>query len=246
MRPAEFVPAPAIPARETFSIGGAISRSIGIWGRNLPFFFAVSLVAYVPMLLIAPAVPTSGSGWGLWLVGFLLSIMLSYVVTGLMTYSVLEQLRGKTPSAAQSISFGMSRAGPLLAAAIFTGILIAGAGLLLIIPGIILAVRWALVAPVVIAEKDVDPRARSAELTAGHRWALFGLLFLVGISSGVLGGLAGLVFGRASGLVSQLLGQVIPNALVLSFSAVLYGVIYYQLRSEKEGVDIEQLTAVFR
>ncbi len=246
MRPAEFVPAPAIPARETFSIGSAISRSLSVWGRNLPFFFAVSLVAYLPMLLLSRGVPTSGSGWILYLAGFVTSMMLSYVSTGLVTYSVLEQLRGRAPSPAASISYGLSRAGPLLIAAIFTGILIAGAMLLLVIPGIILAVRWSLMAPVVIAEKGVDPRARSAELTAGHRWALFALLILMGIAGAILGGVTQIFVGPPTTFLSQLLGQTLPQGFVLSFTAVVYGVIYYQLRSEKEGVDIEQLTSVFR
>jgi hypothetical protein len=246
MRPAQFVPSPAIPARETFSIGSAISRSVSVWGKNLPFFFAVSLVAYLPMLVLSPGIPTSATGWGLYLLGFILSMVLSYVVTGLMTYSVLEQLRGRSPSPAASISYGLSRAGPLLAAAIFTGILIGGGMLLFVIPGIILAVRWCLISPVVIAEKDVDPRARSAELTAGHRWALFGLLFLLAVAAGVLGAVVRVVVGQPTSFVPQLLGQTLPQALILSFSAALYGVIYYQLRSEKEGIDIEQLTAVFR
>ncbi|HUM10763.1 MAG TPA: hypothetical protein VLT82_07440 [Myxococcaceae bacterium] len=246
MRPTEFVPSPAIPARETFSIGSAISRSVAVWGKNLPFFFAVSVVAYIPMLLLSPAIPTSANGWGLYLLGFVISMVLAYVVTGLMTYSVLEQLRGRSPSASASISYGLSRAGPLLAAAIFTGLMIGAGMLLLVIPGIILAVRWALISPVVIAERNVDPRARSAELTAGHRWALFGLLLLLGIAGGALGAIARLIVGQSTTFVSQLLGQTLPQALVLSFSAVLYGVIYYQLRSEKEGIDIEQLTAVFR
>jgi hypothetical protein len=44
----------------------------------------------------------------------------------------------------------------------------------------------------------------------------------------------------------SLLTVTVPSALVLSVSAVVYSVIYCQLRSEKEGLDIEQLTAVFR
>ena len=246
MRPAESVPAAAVPARETFSIGAALSRSLNIWARNLPFFVAVSFFAYVPMLLLSPGVPASGNGWSLWFVGFVISVMLSYVVTGFMTYSVLEQLRGRSPSAATSISYGASRAGPLLGAAIFTGILLFAAGLLLVIPGLILAVRWSLVAPVVIAERGVDPRARSAELTAGHRWAVFGLIILMGLAGGIIGAVIGLVSGPRTTFVAQLVGQSIPQALVLSFTAVVYGVIYYQLRSEKEGIDLEQLTAVFR
>jgi hypothetical protein len=246
MRPAASVPAPVIAPRETFSIGSALSRSLNVWGRNLPFFLAVSFLAYVPMLLLSPGVPASGNDWILWLVGIGISVALGYVVTGLVTYSVLEQLRGHNPSPAASLAYGASRAGPLLLAALFTSLLIFAASLLLIIPGIILAVRWTLMAPVVIAEKGVDPRARSSELTAGHRWGVFGLLCLVGIAGAIVSGVMRVVVGLPLTFVSKLLGQTIPQALVLSFTAAVYGVIYYQLRSEKEGIDIEQLTSVFR
>jgi hypothetical protein len=246
MRPAEFVPAPAIPARETFSVGAAISRSLSIWSRNIVFFVGVSLVAYVPMLLLAPVTPTSLGAWGLWFVGILISTILGYIVQGLVTYSVLEQLRGRSPSAAESISRGWAKAGPLFAAALVTGILLFGAGLALVVPGVILAVRWALLAPVVVAEGAADPRARSAELTAGHRWGIFGLMLIFLLGSAALGAIFGIFFGRRTGILSTLLGQTIPSALALSITAVVYSVMYYQLRSEKEGVDIEQLTAVFR
>lgn len=246
MRPAASVPAAAIPTRETFSIGSALSRSLSVWGRNLPFFLAVSFLAYVPMLLLSPGVPTSGSDWMRWLIGFAISLALGYVVTGFVTYSVLEQLRGRNPAPGAALAYGASRAGPLILAAIFTTILIFGASLFLIIPGIYFAVPWSLIAPVVIAEKGVDPRARSAELTAGHRWGLFGLLILIGIAGGILSGLMRLIVGLPLDFVSKLVGQTIPQALVLSFTAAVYGVIYYQLRSEKEGVDLEQLTSVFR
>jgi uncharacterized membrane protein len=250
MRPAEFVPAPSVPARETFSIGGALSRSLSIWSKNIVFFVGVSLVAYVPMLLLSPVTPTSLGAWGLWLLGIVISTVLGYIVQGLVTYSVLEQLRGRSPSAAESISRGWAKAGPLFAAALVTGILLFGASLALVIPGIILAVRWALLAPVVVAEGAADPRARSAELTAGHRWGIFGLMliFLLGslILGVIFGATFGVIFGRRLGFLSTLLGQTVPSALALSVTAVIYSVMYYQLRSEKEGVDIEQLTSVFR
>ena len=58
MRPAELVPAPAVPARETFSVGSAISRSLSIWSRNIVFFVGVSVAAYVPLFVLAPVTPT--------------------------------------------------------------------------------------------------------------------------------------------------------------------------------------------
>src|SRR5262249_53161851 len=159
-------------------------------------------VAYVPMLLLAPVTPTSLSAWGLWFLGILISSILGYIVQGLVTYSVLEQLRGRSPSAADSLARGWSRAGPLFLAALFTGILLAGAALALVIPAIILAVRWSLLSPVVIAEPGVDPRARSAELTAGHRWGIFGLMLIFLLGSAVLGAIFGAIFGRGTGILS--------------------------------------------
>jgi len=246
MRPAELVPAPAVPARETFSVGSAISRSLSIWSKNIVFFVAVSFAAYVPMFVLAPVTPTSLSAWGLWFLGIVISSILGYIVQGLVTYTVLEQLRGRNPSAAESLARGWSKAGPLFVAAFVTGILLFGAALALVIPAIILAVRWSLLAPVVIAEGAANPRARSAELTAGHRWSIFGLMVLFLVGSALLGGIFGVIFGRRGGVLATLMGQIIPSALALSVTAVVYTVIYYQLRSEKEGIDIEQLTSVFR
>lgn len=246
MRPAELVPAPAVPARETFSVGSAISRSLSIWSKNIVFFVVVSFVAYVPMFVLAPVAPTSLSAWGLWFLGIVISGILGYIVQGLVTYTVLEQLRGRNPSTAESLSHGWSKAGPVFAAAFLTGILLFAATLALVIPAIILAVRWSLLAPVVVAEEPEDPRARSAELTAGHRWGIFGLMLLFFVASAVLGGILGAIFGRRGGVLPTLMSQIIPSALMLSVTAVVYTVIYYQLRSEKEGVDIEQLTSVFR
>jgi hypothetical protein len=109
-----------------------------------------------------------------------------------------------------------------------------------VIPAIVLSVHWALLSQVVVAEGDVDARERSAQLTAGHRWSIFGLMTLFWVASTGLGAMARRLFGPS------LLTVTIPSALVLSVSAVVYSVVYYQLRSEKEGVDIEQLTSVFR
>ena len=120
------------------------------------------------------------------------------------------------------------------------------AALALVIPAIVLGVRWVLLSPVVVAEDVVDSRDRSAELTAGHRWSIVGLTLMFLLGTVVLGAIFGVIFGRRAGLLSTLIGQTIPSAVVLSVSAVVYSVMYYQLRSEKEGVDIEQLTAVFR
>src|SRR5262249_3702934 len=142
-------------------------------------FLGVSLLAHVPEFVLsclwigtpptrlsqqAEQVPTS---------------LLGYVVTGLVTYAVLEQLRGRRPTAGRSLSVGLGKFGPLLGTAIVTWLLTAGLLLLLVVPGVIASVRWILVSPIVVAENAGDPRARSSVLTEGHRGEVFGLLFLL-------------------------------------------------------------------
>jgi len=175
-----------------------------------------------------------------------------------VTFSVLEQLAGRKPPLAESLARGWSKVGPLFAAAFLAGIMIISGAVLFVIPGIFLAVRWAVLSPVVVAEGGEDPAERSAQLTAGHGWAIFGVMVLGVVSTITLQAVARLFLLRVlplavlGGLKSwihvtvRLVADIIPDALTLSFSAVLYSVIYYQLRSEKEGIDIEQLTSVFR
>jgi len=246
MQPVVVVNAPAVSLTTTYSAGSALSQGLSIWARNAVFFFGVSVLASLPMgaasrlfLPIAIARRSLG-GWALWMVGATVSGILGLIAKGFVTYSVLEQLRGRKPPFAEALAKGWSRAGLLFFVAFTTGILLFGAAVALVIPAIVLSVHWVLLSQVVVAEGDVDARARSAQLTAGHRWSIFGLMTLFWVVSFGLGTLARRLFG------ANLLTLTLPSALVLSVTAVVYSVIYYQLRSEKEGVDIEQLTAVFR
>jgi hypothetical protein len=246
VRRAELIPAPVIPLPERFAVGTALSRSLSIWKRNVAFFFGIALFASLPTLLHQPEGLGRSGEWLRWGLVFVLSSICRSIAEGLMTYSVLEQLRGRKPPVAEALARGWSRAGPLLAATLFTSMLVVGAALAFVIPALILLVRWALLSPVVVAESGVDPRARSAELTAGHRWAIFGIMVLFLTAAGALELIARLTLGRLAGVVPKLITAIFPGALTFSVSAVLYSVIYYQLRSEKEGIDIEQLTSVFR
>jgi hypothetical protein len=74
--------------------------------------------------------------------------------------------------------------------------------ILLIVPGLILLVRWAVVAPVTVLERPGIFAAfgRSRELVRGNGWAVFGVIMLVY--------LAALVVSLAAGLASASLGSL--------------------------------------
>jgi hypothetical protein len=239
-----------------FSVGGALSLSLAVWKRNLPFLLVVAALAQLPGFLASSLLPPGDSIVSVGnRVEMLLNGILSYVGSGLVTLSVLDQLRGRPSNNRRSISIGASQLRALVWTAIGTGLATGLLFLLLVVPGLIALVRWVLVAPIVVLEPGADPMARSAALTKGHRWGIFGILvgLYVGllVVAAVLAVTGGAVMGGPAPSLSpgkSLLLNVItwiPGPLFLSFHSVLEVVLYEQLRAEKEGADVGQLTAVF-
>ena len=241
----DLTAAPIVPTAERFTVGLALSRSFGVWLQNLPFFLGVALAAHVPGFLLTSwqlgqggASPTSQR------LENAVTNLLGYLVTGLVTYSVIEQLRGRKPRPARSLSVGWAKFGPLLGTAIVTGFLTFLLLLVLIVPGVIAAVRWCLVSPIVVAEDPEDPRVRSSALTAGHRWELFGLLAFTYLGLLLLLVPLGVMLPEEETVWTTAVTTV-PTAVFLSYRAVLEAVTYSLLRSEKDGIDLDQLAAVF-
>jgi uncharacterized membrane protein len=126
------------------------------------------------------------------------------------------------------------------------GILVVLASLLLILPGLVLMTMWLVGTPVCVVERlgPWSSLKRSAELTKGHGWKVFGLLALiyaVGYFVSIVIGLAIAPFGNVVLTVLDL----ISNALWSAYYAIAVVVVYHDLRVTKEGIDIEQITAVF-
>jgi hypothetical protein len=241
------VPPPPVVARETFTVGGALARSFGIWTSGFPFFVVPTTVLYLPFLLYPQPKSFGLQAFGVVYLGAVLQALLNFLVTGAFTYAVVERLRGRKVDLRRTLSVGFANYGPLLSTSITTGLMVGLAALLCLVPGVILWLRWMLCIPVVVVEgmRGNAARNRSEALTVGHREGLFGMLVLLTLLSTVLGGVVGYAFGRNDSLLHRFLARVVLDSLLTTFTAVLYAVTYFQLRSEKEGLDINQLAAVF-
>jgi hypothetical protein len=118
---------------------------------------------------------------------------------------------------------------------------------------------WFVATPVCVVEQLGPFRSmgRSRELTKGHRWKLFGLTLLIMIPALVVGAIIGAVvlatFGGGGFLamttaLGSTLGRVVNliwSAVWTAFYAIVIVVTYHDLRVAKEGVDTEQIAAVF-
>jgi hypothetical protein len=174
------------------------------------------------------------------LVGF----MGTTLVQGALVEVVDDEHRGKSPRGlAELYSSSGSRLGSLLWVSILMGVGVGLGLLLLIVPGILLAIRWAVTTPVVMLE-GLGARAamwRSQELVHGHRKDVFRVLANIWLRTGLAWiACSLLIVGLASGTSHPVLtawfGAVLASALVTPYAAHALNVVYYRLTEPDEPI----------
>ena len=96
---------PAGPARTAFSAGDVIGRSFSVWLRNFVPFSAVTLVVNLPVFVVTGLAPVEGGPAG-GLLENLVSGLANLVVTGALTFGVLQALHGRPVTVGALDSFG--------------------------------------------------------------------------------------------------------------------------------------------
>jgi hypothetical protein len=212
----------------------------------------------------------SGATGFIWLgVGLAIIVALSVTMIGqgLLLLAAFQRLRGQPLRIGEVLQRVLSRFVPLLGLSIVWGLALLLAivvtgfvfGLLAVVLGVfaivltpliyvpmmILLVMWAVVVPACIVEGlgPIGSMSRSADLTKGYRWKIFGIMLLLFLVSLV------------AGLVQLLLGQVSQG--LAGFFAIIWFVVwiaywncaiimtYHDLRVAKEGIDTEQIASIF-
>jgi len=240
-------------ASNDLRVGSVISRSGAVLLRHLLTFFIVALVGYSPALLLAGMQTTSPiepaeavTQLNLVILGLLLMLVLSMLSYAIVVQATFQDMRCRPVRLTESLNVALSRFLPLIGLAFVGGFLMVLGLILLIIPGLILNTMWFVWVPACVVERlgPWTSLRRSRELTKGSRWKLFALtllLLVANLGSSLLASWLAALAGPIVGLVGQMLWTGISGA----FSAIVMTVTYYDLRVIKEGVDIEQITAVF-
>jgi hypothetical protein len=101
----------------------------------------------------------------------------------------------------------------------------------LAIPGIILSVRWSVVAQAAAVEHEgwLPALRRSWRLTSGSFWHIFGLILVTGLLAlGIILGARTIPVGNSSGIISVTLGIAI-DTVIASFLALTLAILYFDL-----------------
>jgi hypothetical protein len=253
----------------SFDFGRVVERTFRVIGQNLALFAVGALVLVAAPAFIGALIglksQLGGQTFSLAsILGALASGLGGLVLQGLVVHTVVARLNGRSVSMSASLSAGARFLLPLLGLGIIQGLGIIIGTVLLIVPGLILAVIWAVSAPSLVVEQRgvFESLQRSRDLTRGHRWAIFGLFVVYLILSMIVGAVAGGIGFAAgfSGMRSVAAGGIAamtPMIVISTFiSSLINGAqgvlgaagvasIYYELRTTKEGVAPEQMASIF-
>ena len=249
-----------------FRLGRVFSRAWSVFSRNFFAFVLVTAIASLPRLLMPqpdPGAPPEAAlqNLGFTAIALLLLVVLGTLAQAVVLYGAFQVMRGRPVNLAESAGIGLRRFFPIVGLAISMSLALFLATMLLIVPGVILYLMWFVATPVCVVEQlgPFGSMGRSRELTRGHRWKLLGMLLLLLIPALIIGAIIGaVVFALMAGAgagptavplaMTSIAGQIatlIWSAIWSAFFAILVVVTYHDLRVAKDGIDTDQIAAVF-
>jgi hypothetical protein len=162
------------------------------------------------------------------------------LVSALHVHAVHDVAEGKRPRLSDVARRGLASLPVVVAAVAISWIGTLLGILALIVPGVLLFLRWSVVAQAAALERGtwIDALRRSADLTRTHYWHVFGYLFMVGLIVGFPAFLVALPFRHADPSVGSFLAGAVVQTLTGSVGALASAVLYFDLKArlrEKEA-----------
>lgn len=178
------------------------------------------------------------------------SLMTAPALAGLLASPTIRTVGGARLRAGEVWRSAVAAAPVALGAGLAAGVLTTLGFGACVIPGFFLASMWFVAGPVAAIEKRSVGAAltRSAELTSGNRWALAAIVFLWGLLERLFFRLAGVFLPPTTSsstvetdLASALVLSTVLAAVVSLLRATSSAVAYNDLRTEKEGLEIDAI-----
>ena len=169
-------------------------------------------------------------------------------VQGALVDAVDSEHRGvAVPSVGDLYRSSWRRLGSLVWLSIMSGVAVTLGCVLFLVPGVLLAIRWTVAAPIVMLE-GLGARAamrRSAELVRGHRGPVFRVLLNVWGRTVVAGTVLYLILGKLSAttghpILSFWISGALASALVTPYAGHAFSVVYYRLTDPGRPVIAEE------
>jgi len=234
------------------SFGQTIRKAFDIYLDNFTPLILVALITNIPSLLQSLFFPTNTS-----IVFTIIDIYMGAIQAGLIVKIVAQRYLGNKLDMSLFWKETKLMMGALVRVALLSGLYIVVGTLLLIIPGIYFLGRYSVATQILIIEgcDAKEALARSKILTQGRIGSILLLLLLsliISIGFVFLFPMLTSFFIYALFPIESIAGNFLTNlvsyismTLATPLSFCLLVLIYFNLRIEKEGFDVEHLTNEF-
>lgn len=251
------------PVANNLDIMDVISTSIKVFTENALVYLILSAVLigvpYLVYSLILISVVEGGvspldPGFLVWsTLGSFVTMLFSLLLQATVIITTINQLNGRMIDFMTAINQALKHIVPLFILSILLGLGFTIGFMLLVVPGILLMLIWAVVVPAYVAEdiQMMSAFGRSAELTKGQRLRILGLVVVVMIIGLILSFALGLLSGVSAldpmsrftltSAIFSTVSQIVMSVLFTIGAAVLY----LKLRYLKDGADVSSISSVF-
>jgi hypothetical protein len=229
--------------------GALLRDSLVVYLRHFWTFVALGALVVVPSELIVNGIGmeelTSGYDSSPGVAEAVIPAVVSYLVvapliTAICVYALRSVAAGGSPKAREAIVKGFESFSP-----IFFAVALAAAGILLgavlIVPGVILFVRWYFVPQNVVLEGAHGAAAlrASARVVQGSWWRTLGLIVLVNLLALLVAVVLQAPFTAAADSADRalwsLIGQIVASTVVQPFGALYSTLLYFDLRERRRA-----------
>jgi len=179
------------PSPSAFNFGGVFGATFGVIRRNpVPLLAAALAYGLVSALIgMMGQIWTADQHFGLYKsfgVNEAISIG-SSVIVSLFNFAavpvVMADAQGERATIGEALSAPLKVLLPAIGLAVLTQLGITLGFMLLVVPGVILALMWSVAVPAMFVERlgAFDALRRSGILTENHRWSILGLMIVLGL-----------------------------------------------------------------
>jgi hypothetical protein len=239
-----------IPLEQPRDVRALLRDSFTVYLRHFGTFLALGALVVVPSQVIVGGIgleqltadydDTSPSWAETSIAAAVAYLVVAPLITAICVHALRSVAGGGAPGAREAIVKGFEAFAP-----IFFAVLLAAAGialgLLLIVPGIYLFVRWYFVPQAVVLEgaRNAAALRASSRLVAGAWWRTFGLVLvvnlLVALAIFVLGAPFTVLADTTDRALWALSGNILATSVTQPFIALFSTFLYYDLRERKRA-----------
>jgi len=231
--------------------------------RHYPAFLTLAVAATAPQLVVQLFFVLAGNGapdavgTGLLalgaatvVLGSLLYLGYYTVVAGAFAALADEAVRSDAPDVVAAVRVGARRALSCLGVLLLYGLAVGAGMLLLVVPGVYVAVRLATAVPTCVVEGVGAREALRRAWTrgrgrAGHSLGVLAIALLVYLvpvmGASMVSGVLTVASGRLAGQVAGFLLEAAVTVLLYPLIPLVTQLLYYDLRVRADGYDLEQM-----